>query len=805
MKGAMACVVLTCLLDSAAIRAVASDAVVSAADFARLPVNTWVLIDRENAAGGKAFARLIYARNADRLSLWGTGGQMSARNVFQRYELESFDPKKPGWTAAFPAAAAGTWTTERYPPFRILGQSGPDGLKHDEGPRLQCVGGYHATNRVRFWDFDGIARPSPIHTFNMACWDAKRERIVYYSDGCTFALDPRTNAWTDLKAKNHPKTCRTVAWANMAYDPEADQIILFGGGLATNPRGGAPTWLYDCAENVWHRPNLGQNAQSGSSLPASFEPPLRCNGALIYEPASRTMVLFAGYDQSAALNDTWLFDCRKQRWEARQPKRAPPPMYQPAAAPLPGGKVLVCGYDAREVKLHHISATSARRETWVYDVSRNEWTPIDGSLRLEGYHWLSASDCGSPGVVLLVAFGPERRTYALRYDPAAAHAELTGAPPGTVAWKYPEQKVSLEQAPPGDLRAQTELLDALPVNTFVDARAPGLLISKTWSTAVMDTDRSEVFYVGGGHSGYSGNDIARYSLASNRWTLDMPPRFPPFLEGTNAGIFAWSYGMMPFSQHTYLWYCYDPVSKTVVYLARPSLQDGVEVQLRDDEADTFIYEAKKHGHATWVYDPAAKRMHPPSFGRPFTNPWHLSVVGTPHGVFAACDNQLYRGTVDRDSGQAHWTLFDRDFPKPRQEIKYHYEFQPLRHDTKRNRLIQLKGDAQRVDVYARPLDGDGTWQQLETTGKAAIGREAVYLAKHDTLLWLNDQKLFAFDCATHQMARLDIVLPKGLYSHECAFVYDPKHDVCIGLIPSRFTGPLQTFLFRYDPRTARRL
>ena len=58
----------------------------------------------------------------------------------------------------------------------------------------------------------------------------------------------------------------------------------------------------------------------------------------------------------------------------------------------------------------------------------------------------------------------------------------------------------------------------------------------------MDTDHSAVIYTGGGHSGYSGNDIARYCVADNRWTLDTPPRFPPFLEGTNAGIFGWSYG-----------------------------------------------------------------------------------------------------------------------------------------------------------------------------------------------------------------------------------------------------------------------
>jgi len=364
-----------CLAAASAVAAGAAPQEAPAAikNLAGLPANLWVLIHREDDSGGKKFARAVYAENVDRLYLWGTGGRQPARNVYVRYELESLDPAAPAWLPAFPAPMRGKWTADDYPPFRILGQSGPDGLKYDEGPRLQCVGGYNATNLVRWWDFDGVLRPSPIHTFNMACWDSRRQRAVYYSDGCTFALDPATNTWTDLKAKNHPTTCRTLAWASMAYDPEKDRVLLFGGGLATNPRGGAPTWLYDCAADTWRRPAL------------EVEPPLRCNAPIIYDPATKRMVLFGGYDQASALNDTWVYDCREGRWEERRPKTAPPPMYAPAAAAVPGGgRILVCGPDARQVKLHHQSTSSAIKQTWVYDVAGNTWTPVHGDLRLEG-------------------------------------------------------------------------------------------------------------------------------------------------------------------------------------------------------------------------------------------------------------------------------------------------------------------------------------------------------------------------------------------------------------------------------------
>lgn len=783
----IAAVALAVFLITSGVHTAKAEAAEKAPDYSRLPANRWTLIHRENNVGGKAFARAIYAGSTGNIVLWGTGGKKPARNVYLRYELEAFDPDHPRWLPAFPVSMKGKWTAEKYPPFRIYGQSGPDGLKWNAGPRLQVVSGYHSTNRIRWWDFGGVKRPSPIHTFNMACRDSKRNRILFYSDGVTFALDPKTNTWTDLKAKNYPATCKAVAWASMCYDPGNDRVLLFGGGLATNPSGAAPTWIYDCGRNEWIRPEL------------KIEPPPRCNAPIIYDPATRTMVLFGGYNQAAALNDTWVFDCRMNRWQQRRPKIAPPPMFAPAASIVPGnGKVLVCGNDARDLRRNHPSASSAIKETWVYEVAKNAWTPIDAGLKLPGYRWLTATASNKQRVVFLVAFGRERRTYAMRFDESAKPAKLAGADPGTIAWKYPEQKRSLENAPPPNAGAHAKRLKSLPPNTFVIAKPPGMLISKTWSTAVIDTDRSEVIYHGGGHSGYSGNDFARYSIANNRWSLDAPPRFPPFLEGTNAGLFAWSYGMVPFSQHTYLWYCYDPVSKTVVYLARPSLRTGIDIQLTNDPKDAFLYDPKKHGHMSWVYDSTAKKMHRPSLGRPFDNPWHLSLAGTPKGVYAVCRNRTYRGKVDRKTGRVAWKMIDTDFPRPRVKIRYHYEFQPVVHDTKRNRLIQLKGDKNRVDFFARPVTGKGKWQPLKTTGNAAIGREAVYIPKHDVILWLG-RRLHVFDCATNRMRRLKVLLPKGSYGHECAFVYDSKHDVCVALIPSRFSGPMQTFLFRYEP------
>jgi len=322
------------------------------------------------------------------------------------------------------------------------------------------------------------------------------------------------------------------------------------------------------------------------------------------------------------------------------------------------------------------------------------------------------------------------------------------------------------------------------------------VVSKTWSTAVCDTDRGDVVYTGGGHSGYSGNDFAHYSPATNRWSQSWPPCFPPFLEGTNATVFGWSYGCRPWSQHTYRWYTYDPQSKTVVYCARPTgMMEGMDVLLEDDPAEAFVYEAKKHGYWTYLYDPVKRELKPPCFGRPFRNSWALALAGTPKGVFATAGGALYHGTVS--DGRIAWQLADKAGPKPKKG--FHYEWQPLVYDSKRGRLILLMGKEGLVEVHARSLAPDGAWSQLPTKGEVALGREAVYIPNHDTVLLLGKKTLFALDCATSRWHRPPVVLPEGNYGMDTTFVYDPVHDVGVLLLPRRFCGPVHTYLLRYAP------
>ena len=100
-------------------------AVAKVHDYSTLAANTWTLVHVEDNLGGKWGARAIYAPEADRVYLWGFGGERPQRNRYLRYELESFAPLEARWVEALPAGKADAWSDGRHPPFTIHGQHGP--------------------------------------------------------------------------------------------------------------------------------------------------------------------------------------------------------------------------------------------------------------------------------------------------------------------------------------------------------------------------------------------------------------------------------------------------------------------------------------------------------------------------------------------------------------------------------------------------------------------------------------------------------------------------------------------------------
>ncbi len=770
----------------------------STVNLASLPTNTWTRISQRKFPN-KAFTHVTYLPATDEFLSWGKA--KAHRYDAVRYDVETLNlsQERPEWTDSFPTGKESSWANGMFPDWscpchRSLSKKRTRPWLNDVFDRY--VGPFAAVNAVTLVETDGVLRPTRAAVFNQVCYDSKRERLFYFVGGKTFAYDPKTKRWSDLKAEP-PLTCETLVWASLCYDPVKDQVILFGGGQALNPWGGAKTWTFDCAKNLWTRPKLLDGK----------EPPLRCNAKLIYDSKHKKMVLFGGFAQDRLLSDTWLFDPATLQWEEKKTNKAPPPETRYAAAYLPKHGLILYVFPNYSGRSGVVGGG-----VWTYDVAQNEWLPRLGDLPKNSMTWLACDYSPKDDAVVLSVWSPNgtaqnNGSFLYRLDPRVVdkNSKRKTAPDALFRWYIPKQQESLLNAPAPDPQKTEALLKALPANKPINSDFPGALARRDYSGATMDTDRSTVIYHGGGHSTYGGNDFAQYSIENNRWK-SAQAYFCPFLDGASVTVYGWSYGMRPFIQHTYRWYAYDPLSKMVLYCPRRmGNMHGKKVLLDEDPKNVFTYDIKKHGALTWVYNPTTDSLFRPVLGRSFDDRGgQLNLIGTPEGIFAKSGKHLYQAKVKVDPNSAAnkaevtWTLLDSDGPKV--AIKHGYiEFQPLVYDSKRNRLLYIAMSKDKgVEVYQHPL-GKGSWTNLNCKGGTNLHRDVIYDQENDCLITMPKQSLHVMDCKTNVWKELDVAMPQGLYGVCCCLLYAPKHKLCVMMIPKPW---MRVFLFRFDPASA---
>ncbi|MGC2034984.1 MAG: kelch repeat-containing protein [Thermoplasmata archaeon] len=124
-----------------------------------------------------------------------------------------------------------------------------------------------------------------------------------------FAGDSWVNfTWTNFTSPTGPGPVATPA---MAYDPTVNGILLYTGS------NGSSTWIFQ--NGTW------------SSVTVASGPPARSDGAIVYDPYEGGVVLFGGRSAGAtpsSLNDTWLF--KNGTWRQLDLAHAPPPLFSPS-------------------------------------------------------------------------------------------------------------------------------------------------------------------------------------------------------------------------------------------------------------------------------------------------------------------------------------------------------------------------------------------------------------------------------------------------------------------------------------------
>jgi N-acetylneuraminic acid mutarotase len=196
------------------------------------------------------------------------------------------------------------------------------------GKRLILFGGAHGQRDSRertwlndTWAYDPAANawteldpagPLPSGRYCQAmAYDPGTGKIIMFGgyDGDvelddTWAYDPATNSWTELKPTGAGPPARR--FDSMVYDPLGKTMILFGGSRSDpGPEGGTwlnDTWAYDPAANVWTE-----------LKPAGPLPSARGLQSMVYDPMGSRVIMFGGAysapstGEGVDLNDTWAY------------------------------------------------------------------------------------------------------------------------------------------------------------------------------------------------------------------------------------------------------------------------------------------------------------------------------------------------------------------------------------------------------------------------------------------------------------------------------------------------------------------
>lgn len=170
----------------------------------------------------------------------------------------------------------------------------------------------------------------------------------------TWAYDVDTNTWTEMTPETSPPA---RGYAAMAYDPEADRLLMFGGS-GVDEEIDATVWAYDLDANTW-TPLEAVTSQPEPMWDATF----------VYADAVGMVVLIGGEGPQTreiaagitateiALTDAvWLFDSATRRWSARNP----------AFAPIAGQTAI---YDPLTQRV----VVYADGSTWLYDPAADVW------------------------------------------------------------------------------------------------------------------------------------------------------------------------------------------------------------------------------------------------------------------------------------------------------------------------------------------------------------------------------------------------------------------------------------------------
>ncbi len=215
--------------------------------------------------------------------------------------------------------------------------------------------------------------------------------------GDTWILDPLTKTWTALKVSTHPSPRQA---ASMVYEPTTKRMILFGGDGYYGALG--DTWAYDPSMDTW------------SLLHPSVSPPARGSQAMVFDPVTGRIIMFGGVDWDLHnFSDTWAFDPATTTWTQIHTAHSPDARDSCAMASVTtSGRIVLFGGESWSEGPE--SDPTALGDTWLFDPAGQDWTKLETSVSPQARDSASLVWNASSGTAIL--FGGEVYSEGVSFD-----------------------------------------------------------------------------------------------------------------------------------------------------------------------------------------------------------------------------------------------------------------------------------------------------------------------------------------------------------------------------------------------------
>jgi YVTN family beta-propeller protein len=148
-------------------------------------------------------------------------------------------------------------------------------------------------------------------------WDPATHQLLLFGGGTfpdSYHFFGDTWTWNGSTwARLHPASSPSPREnPDMFYDATLREVILFGGNAPTD----SPHYANHYDNQTW-----AWTGTTWTRLHPAVSPSSRDSGSLVYDPATRTAIMYGGYNDTGRLSDTWSFN--GQTWTQLHPAHSP--------------------------------------------------------------------------------------------------------------------------------------------------------------------------------------------------------------------------------------------------------------------------------------------------------------------------------------------------------------------------------------------------------------------------------------------------------------------------------------------------